>query len=135
MTQEVFIRASHGLASFSGRSEFATWLHRIAMNCAKSFLIRRARRATSSLETAPEPVAPCGDRPDYQAAGGEMDEHIRSALAQLSPKLRAAVTLTILQDIPLSQAARIEECALATLYWRVHEARRQLKHLLTDALS
>ena len=135
LTQEVFIRASQGLSSFSGRAEFSTWLHRIAMNCAKSFLIRRARHATSSLERAPEPVAPCGDRPDRQAAGSEMDDRIHSALAQLSSKLRAAVVLTILQDMPLPQAARIEECALATMYWRVHEARRQLKYLLADALS
>ena len=132
LTQEVFIRVARGLSGFSGRAEFSTWLHRIARNCAKSFLIRRARRATASLEGAPEPVAPCGDRPDRQAAGSEMDERIHSALAQLSSKLRAAVVLTILQDMPLPQAARVEECALATMYWRVHEARRQLKRLLGE---
>jgi len=134
LTQEIFIRASRGLHGFSGRSEFSTWLHRIAMNCAKSFLIRRGRRPIQATEEMPEAVAPCGDRPDLRVAGGEMDERIRAALEQLTPKLRAAMVLTVLQDMPLPQAARIEKCALPTLYWRVHEARRQLKHLLSDMM-
>lgn len=132
LTQEVFLRAAQGLSGFGGRAEFSTWLHRIAMNCAKSFLARRARRSTASMEEAPEPVAPRGERPDCQVAGREMDERVRAALGRLSPKLRAAMVLTVLQDVPMPQAARIEGCALPTLYWRVHEARRQLKHMLSD---
>jgi RNA polymerase sigma-70 factor (ECF subfamily) len=132
LTQEVFIRASRGLPNFNSRSEFATWLHRIAMNCAKSFLMRRSRRSAECLDALPEPAAPCGDRPDLQAAAGEVDERIRSALAQLTPKLRAAIVLTVLQEKPMTEAARIEGCAVATLYWRVHEARRQLKRFLGE---
>lgn len=135
LTQEVFIRASRGLSGFTGRSSFSTWLHRIAMNCAKSFLVSRNRRPIGATDEMPEPVAPCGDRPDLQVAAGELDEHIRFALEQLTPKLRAAMVLTVLQDLPMSEAARIEQCAVPTLYWRVHEARRQLKHLLSEVLS
>jgi len=134
LTQEVFIRASRGLHRFSGRSEFSTWLHRIAMNCAKSFLVSRNRRPVKSTDDMPEPVAPCGDQPDLRVAAGEMDQCIRTALEQLTPKLRAAMVLTVLQDMPFPQAARIEKCALPTLYWRVHEARRQLKLLLSDMM-
>ncbi len=41
LTQEVFIRAWRGLAKFHGGASFSTWLHRIAMNCAMSFLGRQ----------------------------------------------------------------------------------------------
>ena len=132
LTQEVFIRAWRGLAGFRGGASFSTWLHRIAMNCAMSFLGRRARRAATPLEEAPEPPAPCGDRPDLRVSATEVDERIRAALDKLTPKLRAAIVLTVLQDCALPEAARIEGCALATMYWRVHEARRQLKGLLAD---
>ena len=134
LTQEVFLRAARGLPEFDGRAEFATWLHRIALNCANSFLVRRARRATASLEEAPEPVASGVERPDRQAAGAEADARIRQALERLPVKLRAAIVLTVLQDVPFPEAARIERCALPTMYWRVHEARRQLKGLLVDML-
>ena len=132
LTQEVFLRAARGLAGFGGKSEFSTWLHRIALNCAKSFLARRARRPTVSLEEGPEPVASGAERPDRRAAVAETDARVRAALERLSAKLRAAIVLTVLQDVPLPEAARIERCALPTMYWRVHEARRQLKGLLAD---
>ena len=134
LTQEVFLRAARGLPDFDGRAEFATWLHRIALNCANRFLVRRARRATASLEEAPEPVASGVERPDRQAAGAETDARIRQALERLPVKLRAAIVLTVLQDVALPEAARIERCAVPTMYWRVHEARRQLKELLVDML-
>lgn len=135
LTQEVFIRVWRGLSEFRGRASFSTWLHRIAMNCANRFLARRARRSATPLEDAPEPTAPCGDRPDLRVSASEVDERIRAALKKLTPKLRAAIVLTVLQDHSLPEAARIEGCALATLYWRVHEARRQLKRTLAEHLT
>ena len=132
LTQEVFLRAARGLPEFDGRAEFGTWLHRIALNCANSFLVRRARRETANLEAAPEPVASGIERPDRQAAGAEADARIRQALERLPFKLRAAIVLTVMQEVPFPEAARIERCALPTMYWRVHEARRQLKVLLAD---
>ena len=132
LTQEVFMRAHRGLASFGGRAEFATWLYRIALNCARSHWVRQARRRLSPLEEVSEPVAPATDRPDHRAAAEELDGRVRAALEQLSPKLRAAIVLTVLQDLPLPEAARLEACTLPTMYWRVHEARRRLKPLLGE---
>ena len=134
LTQKVFLRAARGLPTFDGRAEFGTWLHRIALNCANSFLSHRARRAEVSLDEAPEPASSGIERPDRQAAGAETDERIRQALERLPVKLRAAIVLTVVQDVPFTEAARIERCALPTMYWRVHEARRQLKGLLADML-
>src|ERR1700685_382958 len=43
--QEAFIAAYRGLRRFRGDCAFNTWLHRIAVNCAKTVLIARAREA------------------------------------------------------------------------------------------
>src|SRR5438046_137727 len=50
ITQEVFLRAYHQIASFEGRSQFFTWLYRIAVN--RSLNARRdgARRRTVGLD-------------------------------------------------------------------------------------
>lgn len=132
LTQEVFLRAQRGLASFGGRAEFSTWLHRIALNCVRSHWARQSRIPSTGIEGVLEPAAPGGERPDHRAATAEMDGRIHAALEQLSPKLRAAIVLTVLQERPMTEAARIEGCAVATLYWRVHEARRQLKRFLGE---
>ena len=132
LTQEIFLRAHQGLAGFGGRAEFTTWLHRIALNCVRSHWARHRRRCLAGLDEVPEPAAPGGGRPDRQALAAEMNERVYAALEQLSPKLRAAIVLTVLQEMSLTEAARLEQCALPTMYWRVHEARRRLKRFLGE---
>src|SRR5580658_5431217 len=55
--QETFLRAYLALDSFEGRSQFASWLTRIAINSALMVLRRRRRRAEVSFE----PPSECGD--------------------------------------------------------------------------
>src|ERR1044071_6319703 len=45
-TQEAFVRAYKGLASFDGRSDFFTWLYRITVNTALNAL-RSDKRGTA----------------------------------------------------------------------------------------
>ena len=133
-TQEVFLRVARGMHGFNGRARFTTWLYRVAMNCAKTQLGRRARNSAQDLESVAERGDARAARPDLEAAAADADARIHAALARLSPKLRTAISLTILQNLTLPEAARIEGCALATMYWRVHEARRLLKKSLAEFL-
>jgi RNA polymerase sigma-70 factor (ECF subfamily) len=135
LTQEVFVRVARGIDRFNSKACFSTWLHRIVMNCTKTFISRRARHTVDFHESPPEMPADSCSRPDLAVSAAEVDGRIQQALASLRPKLRAAVVLTMIQNVPLPEAARIEGCALPTMYWRVHEARRQLKHLLKECLS
>jgi RNA polymerase sigma-70 factor (ECF subfamily) len=134
LTQEVFIRAIRGLASFGGRARFSTWLHTIAVNTARTFLRRQSRglAAAQSLADRPDPQCPT---PEERASARELDDGITAALASLSPTLRSAIVLTILQGFEPREAARIEGCAVATLYWRVHKARKLLKAQLKEYLA
>jgi RNA polymerase sigma-70 factor, ECF subfamily len=52
ITQEAFLAAWQGLPSFRGKARFATWLYRIAYNCAMKQLERRKRER--SLQAAME---------------------------------------------------------------------------------
>lgn len=135
LTQEAFLRAARNIGQFSGRAAFPTWLYRIAMNCANSFLAKRQRHPFVAGMELPDAPDRAGYQPDQMLAGKELDERIKYALETLRPKLRAAVVLTIIQGTPLPEAARIEGCALPTLYWRVHAARQQLKTMLQEDLS
>lgn len=73
--------------------------------------------------------------PDSEATGSELVSQVESAIAALSPKLRAAIVLTALQGLSAREASAIENCGEATMHWRVHEARKQLKHRLREYLS
>jgi RNA polymerase sigma-70 factor, ECF subfamily len=135
LTQEVFIRAVKGLDRFEGRACFRTWLYRIAMNTTHHFLAKRRKQHIHEGEPETDCPAPEKDHPDRRAMAGELDRAISCALEALAPTLRAAIMLTILQDIPILEAARIEDCSPATMYWRIHKARRRLREELGRYLS
>ncbi len=65
----------------------------------------------------------------------ELAEKIQHAMTQLSTKLRTAIVLTSIEQLPAREAAAIEGCSTATMHWRVHQARKQLKLLLQGYLT
>src|ERR1700755_2389417 len=52
--QEAFVRAYQSLAKFEGRSSMATWMYRIAANCAHDIVSRRKPVAVISETPDPE---------------------------------------------------------------------------------
>lgn len=135
LTQEVFLRAIRGLPQFAGQSRFSTWLYRVALNTTHRFLQRQAGSPVDAQAVPPEPAGPGSDQPDRKAMQAEMNHQITAALAELSPSLRAAMVLTVLEGMSAKEAARIEECSRATMYWRVHRARKILTQRLAKHLS
>ena len=130
LTQEVFLRAFRGIAGFRGKSEFSTWLYRIAMNTTRSFLSRPNRPLPMPEEVLVDRADVASATPEQLAIAGELDGAVTAAIGSLPTHLRAAVVLTILQGMDVREAAKIERCAAATMYWRIHKARKTLKKLL-----
>jgi len=134
LAQEVFLKAYRNLFSFKGNCKFSTWLYAIAMNTVKSFFRKSQRSRVSTTDEVP-------DRADNSALSGEtvlsseMDAKIAEALKTLSPVLRAAITLTAINGMSVGEAAKVEGCLTATMYWRVHHARKLLKKSLEGYLN
>ena len=133
ITQDVFTRAYQQLHTFAGRSEFFTWLYRIAVN--RSLNARRdtARRRTSGLDDprvqAAVAVDAYGD-PRRQAELSQTYARLVTALDGLSPTLRSTVVLVSLQGLSHEEAAAVLGCPAGTVAWRIHEARNQLRAAL-----
>ena len=134
VTQDVFLRAIRGLAGFDGRARFSTWLLRIAMNTAVTHLQRASRTRTTQQEIGWDDVPGAAAPPDEQLLTRERADDVQRAVGQLSPPLRAALVLTALQGVSPAEAAAIEGCSVSTMYWRIHEARKQLRKRLKEHL-
>jgi RNA polymerase sigma-70 factor, ECF subfamily len=125
LTQDVFVRVVNGIGGFKSQAKFSSWLYRIALNTTRSFLGKRARSPIEHRDRIPE-------RADHAASPAERldlrktQDDVARALAALSPALRAAITLTVLQGLSVKDAAAAEGCLTTTMYWRVHEARTQM---------
>lgn len=136
-TQETFLRAWRALERFDGRSKLSTWLYRICVNVCLNTLRRRRRRGTSDLDDPriPEPAAdPTQGRTDPAATleTEQTERRLAAALDQLTPTLRSAVVLVLLQGMPHKEAADVLGCPEGTVAWRIHEARRRLRLALED---
>jgi RNA polymerase sigma-70 factor (ECF subfamily) len=132
IVQETFIRAYQHLREFEGRSQFATWLYRIALNRALSHRRRAGAdrvRLDDDRVRAAVAVDASGD-PQQAAQLAESYALLLTAVDALSPSLRATVVLVAVQGLSHREAAQACATTEGTIAWRMHEARRQLQQAL-----
>jgi RNA polymerase sigma-70 factor (ECF subfamily) len=130
ITQDAFIRAYAKIHDFEGRSEFFTWLYRIALHRALNGRRDRKRRRTVGLDDPRVAAAVEVDAPGDPRRALELSESYAQLLAafdELSPLLRTTVVLTTLQGFSHKEAAVVLDTTEGTVAWRVHEARRLLR--------
>ena len=96
VVQETFLKAYRNLHRFDGRSQFSTWLYRIAVNCAMDLMRKESRRTAreraedvSDLATLATEHPP----PDRLAASSETGRAVARVLGGLSPTERAAFVM------------------------------------------
>ena len=140
-TQETFVRAFRALATFDGRSDFFTWLYRIAVNTSLNAL-RGGKRGTALAQKGGAEAAHVGGRPEAlgqtaadpatrTAIAGEVGR-VLAAIADLSPSLRVTLVLATIEELPHKQIAEVLEIPEGTVAWRVNEARRMLRLRLAE---
>jgi len=101
IVQETFLRAYRALSSFESRSNFATWLYRIATNCSLDLLNRRKNQPQLASETmlddedeSPEQRLPSSaPNPERQMYSAELQAKIAAAMNLLTPVEKAAFVL------------------------------------------
>lgn len=132
LTQDVFLRVVGSIHGFQGRAAFSTWLYRITMNTTHNFLKRRTRNPVEHWQKPPDPPGESSSSPTETIMAMESDARVTKALESLSPTLRAAMVLTAIHGFSLKEAAEAEHCLMATMYWRVHQARKLLRERLGE---
>jgi RNA polymerase sigma-70 factor (ECF subfamily) len=134
LAQDVMLAALSALPSFRGHSEIFTWLYRIAVRRALRTRRKHARLATEeSSEDARLELAlavDAGPDPRKQLELREQYRMLLCALDALPPKLRAAVVLIAVHGLTLAEASEALGVTEGTVGWRVHEARKQMRHTL-----
>lgn len=133
LTQETFVRACRSLDQFDGRSSFGTWLGRIAINTCHDHL-RKNRLLLARQQNPVVEAVSCVPEPAELMASGEMLAEIEAAILELPHKLRSALTMVCINNIEPVEAARMERCTVATIYWRIHQSRKRLSKRLAKYL-
>jgi len=136
VVQEAFLRGYRKLESFESRSDFGTWIYRIAVRCALNKIdrVRRDENSRVGEESDPEQhqlqVADLAAGPDRLLLSGEIGARQELAMLSLTPTERTAFVLRHMEDCnseEIATALGIEPNAAKQAVFRgVQKLRRRL---------
>lgn len=130
ITQEVFLRSWRAAPNWrSGHAKFETWMHRVALNLCYDRLRQRRERSDPDAALSARDPAP-GAAEAWLAA--QRVEKVRSALAQLPERQRAAIALCHFEELPQREAAAALEVSVEALESLLARGRRALHAALAD---
>lgn len=142
IVQETFLRAYKALERFEMRSNFGTWIYRIAVNRTLDFLnAKKTQMQTKdTYQIADDPDPENGRQvqleaphpgPDRMLISAEMKARMAQALAQLTPAERVAFTMRHMEGRSIdeiSQTLNLKTSAAKNSVFRaVQKLRQQLE--------
>jgi len=141
VAQETLLRTLARLDTFEGRSQFTTWVQKIAVRIALTELRRRKWRDVSLDELVDNDVSPPPLRlmadsapgPESIVEGEDMLERLRRIISEeLTEKQRQAMIAISIKGMPLEEVASRMGTNRNALYKLMHDTRLRLKHRLAQ---
>lgn len=126
--QEVFIEVYRSLKRFEGRSQFSTWLYRVALHVASKSRRSAARRRTDLVEEVPDVADPAAG-PGEQSLSAERQARVEALLTALAPKKRTVLVLHDLRGVSAQRIAELLETNILTVRTRLFYARKEFEAL------
>jgi RNA polymerase sigma-70 factor (ECF subfamily) len=141
VVQDTFHKVFIHLGRFQEKSQFSTWLTRIAMNEA-FMLLRRRRGALEVLPESPddgetlvaEVFVDQHPNPEESCWQRERSNLLTRAINQLSPKTRTTILLRGIEECSLGETAEILGTSLGVVKSRFFQGRRKLRRTLNPRL-
>ncbi|MBU6362049.1 MAG: sigma-70 family RNA polymerase sigma factor [Chloroflexi bacterium] len=148
VAQETLLKVLKNLASFEDRSQFTTWVHKIAAHVALTELRRRKWRDASLEEiTANDDgegnnenntlLADSAQGPEHAIEKADLLMLVRRIITEeLTERQRNALIAAAIQDVPIDDLAKRMKMERNALYKLLHDARSRLKkRLLSEGIS
>jgi RNA polymerase sigma-70 factor (ECF subfamily) len=131
IAQDVFMRAFRALDRFEGRSEFFTWVYRMAVNRSLNVKRDKGRRSEDPIDDKDPRIeyavsVDSGGDPAKAAELRATYARLLRGLDSLPAEMRTTVVLVVLQGMSHGEAAVVQKCSEGTIAWRMHEARTRL---------
>jgi RNA polymerase sigma-70 factor (ECF subfamily) len=134
--QEAYVSAFSHLAQFAGRSSFATWLTRIAVN--EAFARARRDRRFVPLPDADSEVTPMtstNPTPEQDAIGRELGALMEQAVDLLPDSFRIVFVLRAVEQLSVEETSECLDIPAETVKTRLHRARGLLRKALENRVG
>jgi RNA polymerase sigma-70 factor (ECF subfamily) len=131
--QEIFVIIYRNLARFRGEARLSTWIYRLATR--EAIRYARRRRLTRGLAELFSRERRDVRPPDWSESDAGRRHYLRQLLDRLPPERRLALVLYEIEGLPVSEIARISDCAENTVWTRLHRARTELEKIAKEAIQ
>ena len=142
IAQDAFIKAYKAINSFRGESSFYTWLYRIVVNAAKTFLESNSKHKNSIDVDSPEfqsideqGILASKDTPDRIIESQELHEVILKAMNDSPKELREAITLREIEGMSYDDMAIALKVPVGTVRSRIFRAREFIESRMAHLTS
>lgn len=132
--QNTFIKVFKSIQKFQGKSKLYTWLYRIATNECLTFLSKRKKRTSTSLED--ESLA-LGERlkADDYFDGNEAEIKLKQAIFLLPEKQKVVFNMRYYDDMSYREIAEVLETSEGALKASYHHAAKKIEAFILKSAS
>ncbi len=122
LAQDTFVKAYTHIASFRGKSQFSTWLYRIAYNVWLDYT--RGHKVTQDLDT------PSVDKRNASAGNNALRMDLVKALGILNENERSCITLQLMDGLSIDKIAEVTGMAQGTVKSHLSRGKTKLASYL-----
>ncbi|MDD8015547.1 MAG: sigma-70 family RNA polymerase sigma factor [Acidobacteriota bacterium] len=138
LAQEIFIKAYVALPKFRLKSEFGTWLYRIAFNHIRDHFRKEGKYKQVPFDQVSELSLVRADGAGERNAAKDLEakkDLVHRVLRSLPEKHQAIVNLRDIQGFSYEEISRILKISPGTVDSRLHRARKMLRKKLAPYWS
>ncbi|PYX96750.1 MAG: RNA polymerase sigma factor [Acidobacteria bacterium] len=136
--QDAYVRAYQHLNQFAGRSQFSTWLTRIAVHEAFARLRQRGHMTQLdevSLEADTSMLYSKSENPEQYASKAELGKLLEEAILNLPEQFRSVVMLRDVEEMCTAETADALEISQENVKTRLHRGHALLRKELLARVS
>lgn len=132
--QNVFVKVFRSIDKFEGKSKLYTWLYRIATNESITFLNKKKKKPTNSLDDELSTISHQLTADEY-FDGDDAMQRLKAAVATLPEKQKAVFNLRYYEDLSYKEIADILDTTVGALKASYHHAVKKIETYLKEVES
>ena len=138
IAQDTLIKVYTSKHLYKEIAKFSTWIYTIAINLAKTKLMKKQKMKTFSLSDAYDDEDKDFDipdeafTPDIDANAKFLNQHIQNALNKINDNYRELVIMRDIEEFSYEEIVAITGLPMGTVKSRINRGREKLQELLKD---
>ncbi len=138
IVQDTFVKVYVSKHLYKEIAKFSTWIYTIAINLAKTRLVKQQKYKTFSIsnvyddENKDFDIPDGGYTPDVDANSKLLSAHIQKALDKINENYRELVVLRDVEEFSYEEIVDMTGLPMGTVKSRINRGREKLQELLND---